>query len=445
MNDFPLESLLCHRNNLAHVLDSLKEGIIAHDVERRIFFFNCEAERITGFSRDEVLGRDCHEAFGEPFCGTRCAFCDGKAEGAERSDYTLNITTKTGEHRRIEMRVTRMHDGEGRLSGVLSSFKDVTDFLSLQLRAGEMIRFGNIIGQDSKMLSIFKQIRDVAGYDFPVHLFGETGTGKELVANAIHSESRRAGAPFVPINCGALPEGLIESELFGHVRGAFSGAVRDKKGRFELADGGTVFLDEVAELSNSMQVKLLRFLQEGKFERVGGEQTLAVNVRVISATNRNLKQEVERNRFREDLFYRLNVIPIRLPPLRERKPDIPLLIDHFLRDAARRYGREPLTLSSAALSLMLDYRWPGNVRELQNAIQFAFVKCSGRGVEPDHLPLELRGAVACGRRGPARKLAPEEVRKAIARAGGNKAKSAKLLGVGRATLYRFLNDHPELA
>ena len=445
MNDFPLESLLCQRNNLAHVLDSLKEGIIAHDVERRIFFFNCEAERITGFTRDEVLGRDCHEVFGEPFCGTRCAFCDGPSDGPESRDYPLNITTKTGEYRRIEMRVTRMLDGEGRLSGVLSSFKDVTDFLSLQLRAAEMSRFGNIIGQDSKMLSIFKQIRDVADYDFPVHLFGETGTGKELVANAIHSESRRAGAPFVPINCGALPEGLIESELFGHVRGAFSGAVRDKKGRFELADGGTVFLDEVAELSNTMQVKLLRFLQEGKFERVGGEQTLSVNVRVISATNRNLKREVERGRFREDLFYRLNVIPIQLPPLRERKTDIPLLIDHFLKDAARRYDREPLALSPAALALMLDYRWPGNVRELQNAIQFAFVRCGGRLVEADHLPLELRGAEACGRRGPVRKLAPEEVRKALARTGGNKVKSAKLLRVCRATLYRFLNDHPELA
>ncbi|MCU0559937.1 MAG: sigma 54-interacting transcriptional regulator [Desulfobacterales bacterium] len=445
MNDFPLESLLCQRDNLAHVLDSLKEGIIAHDVERRIFFFNSEAERITGFSRDDVLGRDCHEAFGEPFCGSRCAFCDGNPAGPERSDYILNITSKAGERRRIEMRVTPMHDGQGRLSGVLASFKDITDFLSLQLRAGEMSRFGNLIGRDSKMLSIFEQIRDVAGYDFPVHLSGETGTGKELVANAIHGEGRRAGAAFVPINCGALPEGLIESELFGHVRGAFSGAVRDKKGRFELADGGTVFLDEVAELSNTMQVKLLRFLQEGKFERVGGEQTLAVNVRVISATNRNLKREVERSRFREDLFYRLNVIPIQLPPLRERKTDIPLLIEHFLKDAARRYGREPLMLSSAALSLLLDYRWPGNVRELQNAIQFAFVKCSAGVVEPDHLPLELRGADICGRRGPARKLAPDEVRKALSRAGGNKAKSAKLLGVGRATLYRFLNDHPELA
>jgi DNA-binding NtrC family response regulator len=238
---------------------------------------------------------------------------------------------------------------------------------------------------------------------------------------------------------------LIESELFGHVKGAFSGAVRDKKCRFELADGGTIFLDEVAELSNTMQVKLLRFLQEGRFERVGGEQTLAVNVRVISATNRNLKREVERNSFREDLFYRLNVIPIHLPPLRERKTDIPLLIEHFLKDAAGRYGRDLLRVSSRAMSLMLDYRWPGNVRELQNAIQFAFVKCDGQVIDPEHLPLELRQAAdVCARRGPSRKLIPETVTKALLRTGGNKAKAAKLMGVGRATLYRFLSDHPEL-
>ena len=195
-----------------------------------------------------------------------------------------------------------------------------------------------------------------------------------------------------------------------------------------------------------MQVKLLRFLQEGRFERVGGEQTLSVNVRIISATNRNLKREVERNSFREDLFYRLNVIPIHLPPLRERKTDIALLIDHFLKDAAGRYGRDLLTLSSRALSLMLDYRWPGNVRELQNAIQFAFVKCDGKVIEPEDLPLELRQAAdVCARRGPARKLMPEAVAKALVRTGGNKAKAAKLMGVGRATLYRFLNDHPEMA
>ena len=295
------------------------------------------------------------------------------------------------------------------------------------------------------MLDIFKQIRDVAGYDYPVHISGETGTGKELVSNAVHNESSRAGAPFVPINCGALPEGLIESELFGHIKGAFSGAIRDKKGRFELADGGTIFLDEVAELSNNMQVKLLRFLQEGKFERVGGEHTASVNVRVISATNKDLKKAVKQGTFRDDLYYRLNVIPIRLPPLRDRKIDIPLLVQHFLREAGERYNRKSLKISSKALSLMLDYRWPGNVRELQNAIQFAIVKCSDKTISAADLPLELREVEnVCIRRGPSRKLTMEGVRSTLIKTGGNKAKAAKLLGVGRATLYRFLGEYPEL-
>jgi PAS domain S-box-containing protein len=414
-------------------------------MERRIFFFNKEAEHITGYSRGDVLGKDCHEAFGRPFCGERCAFCDDIPAPAERYDYTLNINTKNGEQRRIEMTVTSMRDEGGKFSGVLSSFKDITDIFSLQIKAGKLTSFGNIIGQDSKMLNIFSQIKDVAGYDYPVHISGETGTGKELVANAIHNESRRSGAPFVPINCGALPEGLIESELFGHVKGAFSGAIRDKKGRFELADSGTIFLDEVAELSNNIQAKILRFLQEGTFERVGGEQTTSVDVRIISATNKLLKEEVKQGKFREDLYYRLNVIPIQLPLLRERKIDIPLLIEHFLQEAGERYDQKPLKVSNEALSMLMDYRWPGNVRELQNALQFAFVKCSGKVIGPEDLPMELREAQNnCVRRGPTRKLDADAVKTALQKTGGNKARAAKMLGVGRATLYRFLGDNPEL-
>ena len=445
MTDVSLENLMCHRDNLEHVLDNLGEGIIAHDMNRRIFFFNQEAERITGYRRHEVLGKDCHKAFGSPFCGERCAFKQDSPTLAQRSDYTLNITSKSGDTRRIEMTVTGMKDTDGDFVGVLTSFRDITDLFSLKMRTGELTRFGHIIGQDNKMQDIFKQIRDVSGYDYPVHISGETGTGKELVAAAVHNESPRAGAPFVPINCGALPEGLIESELFGHVKGAFSGAIRDKKGRFELANGGTVFLDEIAELSNNMQAKLLRFFQEGKFEQVGGEQTVSVDVRVISATNKNLKEAVKGGIFRDDLYYRLNVIPIHLPPLRERKIDIPLLIEHFLGEAAERYHKKPPQISSQAMSLMLDYHWPGNIRELQNAIQFAFVKCNAKLILPEDLPLELREMEAvCVQRGPSKKLNPAGVTSALVRTGGNKAKAAKLLGVGRATLYRFLGDHPEL-
>jgi PAS domain S-box-containing protein len=437
--DSRLASLLTDKENLELILDSLMEGIIAHDMERRILFFNRAAENITGYQRTEVLGRDCHEVFGGPFCGGRCSFCGEPPNSWTRLDYPLNIVSKEGAPRRIEMTVTGMTDGVGCFTGVLAAFRDVTDLIGLQIKFGQITSFSGIIGQNQKILEVFEQIRELATNDYPVHITGETGTGKELVAAAIHNESQRGGGPFVPINCGALPEGILESELFGHVKGAFSGAIRQKKGRFELADGGTVFLDEVVDLPKSMQVKLLRVLQEGSFERVGGEETIAVNVRVISASNRDLKREVARNNFREDLYYRLNVVPVELPPLRVRRNDIPLLVEHFLKEA-REQGQKTTGFSKKALSIMLDYSWPGNVRELQNSIHYALVKCRGRMIRPEDLPLELKAIKS--RRGPARKLDAEMVRAALALTGGNKAKAARHLGVGRATLYRFLEKFP---
>ncbi len=444
MSELTLDDILSSRNNLESILDNLKEGIIAHDLNRRIFFFNHEAEKITGYRREEVLGKDCHEALGGPFCGNRCSFCGDGPIGADKKEYLVNILKKDGEPRRIEISVSMIREKHGHLAGVLASFKDITDLFNLRKMAGRLNSFSNIIGRDSKMLRVYQQIRDVANYDYPVLISGETGTGKELVATAIHNEGLRGNGPFVPLNCGALPEGLIESELFGHVKGAFTGAVRDRRGRFELADGGTIFLDEVAELSKHMQVKLLRFLQEGKFVKVGGEKTVSVDVHVISATNQDLKQAVGRNRFRDDLYYRLNVVPIHLPPLRERKNDIPLLVDHFLRRDLERYNRRPLRISNEALALMMDYFWPGNVRELQNVIQHAIVKCSGRVIYPRDLPMEFsQRQVACSGRGAARKLDFEKVSEALAKTGGNKARAARYLGVGRATLYRFLKTYPQ--
>lgn len=440
-----IEQFISSRKTLERVLDNLKEGIIAHDLKRRILYFNKEAERITGYTREEVLGRDCHDVFQGPFCGDRCGFLYQNPTLDDRNEFNFDITSKTGEIRTLDMSVACMADDHGAFFGVLTSFQDITDLADLRTKTCRLSGFSDIIGNHAKMLQVFQQIQNVAGYDYPVNIFGETGTGKELVASAIHQESRRHNRPFVPINCGAIPEGLIESELFGYVKGAFSGAIKDKKGRFELADGGTLFLDEVAELSRPMQVKLLRFLQEGTIEKVGAEETVAVDVRVISATNMDLKEAVRRKSFREDLYYRLNVIPIHIPPLRERKTDIPLLIEYFLKEDDQVDAKGRPRISRDALACMMDYDWPGNVRELQSAVQFGIVKCNDTEIRLHDLPLELKNSrMPAPRRGPAQKLDASQVRHALMQVAGNKSKAASMLGVGRATLYRFLNQHPEI-
>jgi PAS domain S-box-containing protein len=429
------------------ILNTLLEGIIAHDLRRRIFYFNAAAETITGYSRREVIGRDCHEAFPGGFCGGKGLFCFGAAPASgETVMRTMDILARGGETRTLEMRLRGMRDARGNVVGVLGMFHDVTRERELERRLGETQQFAGIIGRDSRMLEVFDLIRDVADSSASVLIEGESGTGKELVAAAIHGESPRANKPFIAVNCGALPETLLESELFGHTRGAFTNAIRDKKGRFELADGGSIFLDEIGDISPAMQIKLLRVLQEGSFERVGGETTIKVSVRVISATNKNLRREIQEGRFREDLYYRLAVVPVRLPPLRERKTDIPLLAAHILRRAARENQREEPRLSAETIDIMMSHDWPGNVRELQNWIQFALVKCKGRVIEPAHLPAAAQAIPRAGLptdlEGPGRRrrLSPASVREALVQAGGNKVRAAKILGVGRATLYRFLES-----
>ena len=292
-----LENFPKDQKHLEQILDYLPDGIICHDRERRILCFNRAAEALTGYAREEVLGRDCHEAFGRPFCGTQCSFCGGAPDAWTKLNYPLNIVTKTGEPKQVQMAVVGMTDEAGRLVGVLATVRDITSLAGLKLWTGESTGFAGIVGRDPKMVQVYRQIQKVAVHDYPVLITGETGTGKELVATAIHSESRVHRGPFVPVNCGALPEGVVESELFGHVKGAFSGAVRDKKGRFELAHGGTIFLDEVAELPKNLQVKLLRVVEDHTFMRVGGEKPVTVDVRVLSATNRDLKREVEKQHF----------------------------------------------------------------------------------------------------------------------------------------------------
>jgi sigma-54 dependent transcriptional regulator, acetoin dehydrogenase operon transcriptional activator AcoR len=434
-------------HNLSDILDSLGEGIIAHDLQRRVLYFNRAAEAVTGFSREEVVNRDCHHVFGRPFCGERCLFCDQPVyKDLEKKEYSLQIQDKHGNRHRLEMTVVGMKNDRGLLIGVLASFRDVTDLLDRRSAKSQANSFAGIVGAHPRMKEIFQLIRDLAHSEVTVCITGDTGTGKELVATAIHRESWRGDGPFIPINCGALPEGVLESELFGHVKGAFTGAIHDRKGRFELAHQGTLFLDEVAELPARLQVKLLRVLQEGCFEPVGSEKTIRVDVRVISATNRDLKKMVRQGTFRQDLFYRLNVVPVQVPSLRERVSDIPLLIDHFLALFTLQ-GKKTVHLHQEALPMLLAYPWPGNVRELHNALEYALIRGKGLMILPEDLPPEVRqksGGKIPGKGRPA-VLSSEAVQEVLTRCGGNRSRAARMLGVGRATLYRFLNDHKNVS
>lgn len=440
-----LHALFITRRNLELILDNLVDGVMAHTTNRRIYFFNKVAEKITGYRRENILGKDCHDVFPGRFCGAECEFCEGITEQKKQSVTNKEIAfiRPDGKERVLKMSIMPLTDADGKGLGALLSFKDDTELDFLKRRLKHHHSLGSLVGKDPKMLALFDHIREVSSVPVPVLIEGESGTGKELVATTIHEIGPRADKPFVPINCGALPEGILESELFGHVRGAFSGAVQDRKGRFELADGGTIFLDEVGELSPAMQVKLLRVLQEQRFERVGGERSIQVDVRVISATNQNLRQLMEKKKFRRDLFYRLCVVPITLPPLREKRLDIPMLVEYFLELTAREIRRPILTPSNEVLDLLTRYPWPGNVRELHNTIEYAYVKCHTGVIEIDHLPPEIayHEKKRSSKPGPALKLKKEKILVALARAEGNRKEAARLLGIGRATLYRYFDRY----
>jgi PAS domain S-box-containing protein len=360
----------------------------------------------------------------------------GKIRGKKRDGTNLDL--------QLSAFIVKENDSLCEPLCMVFSFVDNTELTHLRRRLKTEQSFAGMVGQDIKMLELFDTIRQLADVNIPILIQGESGTGKELVAAAIHHEGPSAEKPFVPVNCGALPEGVLESELFGHVKGAFTGAFYDRKGCFELADGGSIFLDEIGEISGPTQVKLLRVLQEGTFQRVGGEQTIKVHVRVISATNKILADEVTAGRFREDLFYRLCVVPIYLPPLRERRNDIPLLAEHLLKKALKEIEREGVGLSSDAVDIMMDYNWPGNVRELENALRYALVKCKSNLILPEHLSLNITKTEGPRKSYPKkrrkRKLDAETVGRTLEETSGNKFVAAQRLGVSRSTLYRFLEE-----
>jgi two-component system response regulator HydG len=314
----------------------------------------------------------------------------------------------------------------------------------LRARIEPTAEFSGLIGKDPKMQVVYKLIEDVAPTDATVLIQGESGTGKELVARAIHQRSPRREKPFIVINCSAYPSTLLESELFGHEKGAFTGASRRRAGRFEQAHGGTVFLDEIGEISQTAQIKLLRVLQSQKFERVGGEQTLTVDVRILAATNKNLLDQVKGGQFREDLFYRLNVIPFQLPPLRDRQNDIPLLARHFLRTFAERQKKDIQDFSSDAMRILLNHRWAGNVRELENTIEHAVVLAKGKSVEGVDLPLLVTGQTAQASPAPSKTITGNEARllkEVLEECNWNKTEAAQRLGISRSTLYEKIKKY----
>ncbi len=443
-----LESVQHVRVTLGSLLDNLTDGVLAHDLDRRIYFFNPAAQRITGFAYGDVIGRDCHEVFPDRFCGGDCPFCTDQQQAAHaRLRYPRTFVTRQGERRDLEMSVVTVETPDAAVGGALVIFRDVSEMLHLRRRLEQTRGFCGIVGRHPSMQRVFDSIRELTDVNVPILIQGESGTGKELVATAIHQLSRRASGPFVPVNCGALPEGTLESELFGHVKGAFTGAIHDRKGRFSLAAGGTIFLDEIGEISAAMQVKLLRVVQERWFMPVGGERGITADVRIVCATNVDLKGLTQEGLFREDLFYRLAVVPLSIPPLRDRRSDIPLLVEHFLEKHSGDTARRVREITPEAMAVLMSYPWPGNVRELGNAVQFGMIKCHGGTLDVLHLPPEIRAAPAPPSRprpGRRPKLDQATVARVLSQAEGNRAEAARRLAVSRTTLYRFLDAHPLL-
>lgn len=432
--------------HLEAIFNSVSDGIFALDALQRVTRVNRPALRILGYREDEVLGRPCDEIFSGTLHGESLSRAIANADDLHQE--RLSVSTKSGERTIIVLSTNLLRDPRGAAAGVVVVFRDVTELETLREEVKGRYRFHNLIGKSGKMQDVFRLVEQAAAAEATVVVEGESGTGKELVARAIHYGSPRAAGPFVPVHCAALAEGILESELFGHVKGAFTGASSDRKGRFETASGGTLFLDEVGEISPGVQLKLLRVIQEREIVRVGSDTTVKIDVRIVAATNKNLRDLIKAGTFREDLYYRLRVVAVTLPPLRERPGDIPLLVTHFIEKYRERTGKAITSCEEAVLRLFLDFPWPGNVRELENAIERAFVVASGRAITLEDIPPEMMeqdvGRAAKSRRD-LRSSEPKGEREMILQAltatAWNKAKAARQLGIGRNTLYAKMDKY----
>jgi len=436
------------KNKISSIINSLADGVFTVDKELRITSFNKGMENLTGLKESNVIGRSCRDILHADNCSGDCPFSYTLKNGYGRANVMERIEGKGNNVFPVLISTAFLKDGAQDI-GLIATVRDASEIENLRKEINNRYSFSNIIGKSVSIQQIFELIEALGDTDCAVLIEGESGTGKELVARAIHHESDRRNKPFIKVNCSAIVEGLFESELFGHVKGAFTGAIKDKMGKFELADGGTIFLDEIGEMPMALQSKLLRVIQDKEFEKVGDTRTVKVDVRVIAATNRNLKDEIKNSNFREDLYYRLCIIPIKMPPLRERKEDIPLLVNHFMEKCSLKIPNKQkiIEVTATALSTLMDYDWPGNIRELENAIEHAYIRSKTNRIDHDALPHSITGNSMKG----VSSIITEEIKeeeteklqiKALLRKyGGNKTKIAKDLGLSRTTLWRRFKKH----
>lgn len=428
------------------VLESISDGVFTVDLNWRVTSFNRAAEEILGISRSEAIGRLCAEIFRSNMCQSSCALRQTLNTGMPIINRVCYVINADGNQRPISVSTAVLRDAAGRIIGGAETFRDLSEVEELRKQLEGRVQIGDFVSRSPAMRKVFDMVHAVSSSLSNVLIQGDTGTGKELLARAIHSLGPRADQPFIALNCGALPDTLLESELFGYKKGAFTGAVQDKPGRFAMARGGTLFLDEIGEISTSLQVRLLRVIQEHCYEPLGATKTEKTDARIISATNRDLPSMVKDGKFREDLFYRINVVRIEVPPLVMRKEDIPLLVDHFIARFNKQQHRNVIGISPEAQSVLMSHNWPGNVRELENTIERAFVLSSGSYIELRHLPEELYsfGNPASSVTIPeksnihtALRLAEKQtIVNALDNNGYNRVLTARELGIHPTTLFR---------
>jgi DNA-binding NtrC family response regulator len=425
-----------YRRDLEAIFDSVRDGIITVNNDLTVIAANDAARSLCV---DGDLIGSCVEKL-DFACDRSClkVLRETVSDGRTVRDFRVECRRHARPEQVVELTSSPLLNDDESFAGAVLVIRDLTRLTSLERQLQKHQCFNEVLGESAAMQPVFRLMDDLAATDTSALITGETGTGKELITRALHAQSNRRNGPLVVVNCSALSENLLESELFGHVRGAFTGAVKDKPGRFEAADGGTVFLDEIGDISPAIQLKLLRVLQERTVERVGDQRPISVDVRIIAATHRDLRKMVSEGRFREDLYYRLKVVEVTVPPLRDRTEDIPLLIEAFRAEYNARFGKHIAGISEEVLNLFSTYDWPGNIRELRHAIEHAYVVCHDSIIRVEHLPAEIRNREAGDSRTEVDKA--ERLTRVLEATGGNKAAAARRLGISRPTLYAWLEE-----